>query len=84
GIDADTALDVHLGDKYEVVGNGVVIVFDGRVSFSNAARVREDQVLAVSGVQLHVLPEGYGFDPQKMEISTPYEEYDIEEAKAKS
>lgn len=84
GIDADTALDVHLGDKYEVVGNGVVIVFDGRVSFSNAARVREDQMLAVSGVQLHVLPEGYGFDPQKMEISTPYEEYDIEEAKAKS
>lgn len=78
GIDADTALDVRLGERYDVVGNGVVIVFDGRVSFSNAARVREDEMLAVSGVQLHVLPEGYGFDPQKMEISTPYEEYDME------
>lgn len=32
GIDADTALDVHLGERYDVVGNGVVIVFDGRVS----------------------------------------------------
>lgn len=82
GIDADTALDVNYGHRYDVVGNGVVIVFDGRVSFSNAARVGDDEMLAVSGVQLHVLPEGYGFDPQKMEISTPYADHGMEKAKS--
>lgn len=71
GIDADTALDVHLGGRYEVVGSGVVIVFNGRVTYSNAAYVGEDQPLALSGVTLHVLPAGYGFDPGTAQIVMP-------------
>lgn len=78
GIDADTALDVHVGSHYQVVGSGTVTVFNGRVSFSNAARVQEDEPMAVSGVQLHVLVEGYGFDPRKMRVHTPYDEFGME------
>lgn len=71
GIDADTALDVRLGERYTVVGHGVVIVFDGRVTYSNAANVGEDAPLALSGVTLHVLPEGYAFDPRRSKVITP-------------
>ncbi len=78
GIDADTALDVHVGSHYQVIGSGTVTVFNGRVSFSNAARVQEDEPMAVSGVQLHVLVAGYGFDPQKMEVHTPYDDFGME------
>lgn len=71
GIDEDTALEVQPGGPYTVVGNGAVTVFDGRVSFSNAADADEHDILALSGVTVHVLPRGYAFDPQKMEILTP-------------
>ncbi len=78
GIDADTALDVHVGSHYQVVGSGTVTVFNGRVSFSNAARVGEEDPMAVSDVQLHVLVDGYGFDPQKMRVHTPYDDFGME------
>ena len=62
GIDEDTAVALIPGSRFTVFGTGVVTVFDGRVSHSNAAEAGESRPLALTDVKLHVLPEGYGFN----------------------
>ena len=62
GIDGDTAIEVIPASRFTVIGSGVVFVFDGRVSHSNAAQVPQDAPLALTDVKVHVLPEGYGFN----------------------
>jgi cyanophycinase len=60
GIDEDTALIVHPGVSMEVVGNGAVTLVDGRsMIYSNINEVREGDVLAMSNIQLHLLPAGF-------------------------
>ncbi len=49
------------------------MVFDGRVSHSNAADVGEDEILAITDATLHVLPEGYSFNLQTMRPGLPGE-----------
>ncbi len=71
GIDENTAVDVHFGEPYRVLGSGAVTIFDGRIDYTNAADADEDDILAVSGVKVHVLPRGYGFDPKTMGIVLP-------------
>jgi cyanophycinase len=70
GIDENTAIDVRPGDSFEVIGEGAVFVFDGKVTHSNAAEAGDEEILAVTDVLMHVLPPGYRFDlrtkrPQK-------------------
>ncbi len=62
GIDGDTAIEVVPAKRFTVIGSGVVFVFDGRVTHSNAAQAAEDQPLALTDVKVHVLPAGYGFN----------------------
>ncbi|HEU4631224.1 MAG TPA: cyanophycinase [Gemmatimonadaceae bacterium] len=62
GLDEDTAVDVELGRRFRVVGCGAALVFDGRVSHTNAAEVARESVLALFDTRVHVLPDGYGFD----------------------
>ena len=62
GIDSDTAIEVLPARRFTVIGSGVVFVFDGRVTHSNASQVAEDEPLALVDVKVHVLPEGYGFN----------------------
>jgi cyanophycinase len=62
GIDGDTAIEVIPAKRFHVIGSGVVFVFDGRVTHSNAAQATEDDPLALLDVKVHVLPEGYGFN----------------------
>lgn len=71
GIDEDTAVDVRLGTEYRVLGSGAVTIFDGRIDYTNAADATPDEILAVSGVKVHVLPRGYGFDPKEMKMLLP-------------
>ncbi|NLG08392.1 MAG: cyanophycinase [Deinococcales bacterium] len=71
GIDEDTAVDVRFGEPYRVLGSGAVTIFDGRIDYTNAADAGEDDILAVSGVKVHVLPRGYGFDPKEMRMVLP-------------
>ncbi|HYC31909.1 MAG TPA: cyanophycinase [Gemmatimonadales bacterium] len=61
GIDSNTAIEVRPSDRFEVLGSGVVFVFDGRVSHTNAASVDEQAPLALTDAKVHVLPAGYGF-----------------------
>jgi len=65
GVDEDTgAVICREGghDVLRVVGRGVVTVFDGRNIVSNAHEARRTAPLLASGVVLHVLPAGSGFD----------------------
>ena len=61
GIDEDTAVVVR--DRVlEVFGSGSVTVIDaGGMTYTNLDD-REDALLAICGVRIHVLPEGFRFD----------------------
>ncbi|HEX2061619.1 MAG TPA: cyanophycinase [Thermoanaerobaculia bacterium] len=62
GIDEDTAIEVHPGEKFTVVGNGAVFVFDGTVTHTNAPEAGDDDVIAMTDSAMHVLPAGYAFN----------------------
>jgi cyanophycinase len=62
GIDGDTAVEVTPNQQFTVIGTGVVIVFDGRVTHTNASQVKDTAPLALADVKVHVLPAGYGFN----------------------
>lgn len=62
GLDEDTAIEVVLGHRFTVHGSGAVMVFDGRVTHSNAAEIDDTQILALTDSVVHVLAHGYGFD----------------------
>lgn len=65
GIDENTALELTPGDRFRVLGEGAVMVFNGRVTHTNAADSGPDDVLAITDSVIHVLPDGYGFDLQR-------------------
>lgn len=61
GIDENTAIIVKK-NEFEVIGEGAVTVIDGsQMNFTNAPDVRSGGNLALSGVKVHILPEGYKF-----------------------
>jgi len=62
GIDEDTAIEVQPGERFTVIGNGAVFVFDGTVTHSNAPEASDDDIIAMTDSGMHVLPEGYSFD----------------------
>lgn len=72
GIDEDTAIAVMPGGKLEVLGSRTVWIVDGRrITCSNVSELAPDEVLLLSDVRLHVLPEGYGFDlTQRLVLAT--------------
>jgi cyanophycinase len=62
GIDEDTAVEITANRRLTVLGKGVVMVFDGRVTHTNAAEVTSREGIALTDVRVHVLPERYGLD----------------------
>ena len=62
GIDENTALDLIPGKSFSVIGEGAVMVFDGRVSHTNAPDRAYSETLAVTDSLVHVLADGYGFN----------------------
>jgi cyanophycinase len=61
GIDEDTAIIVK-EDQFEVVGSGAVTVFDESESvYNNLDQLLHDEDLAIFGVKMHILPDGYRF-----------------------
>jgi cyanophycinase len=62
GIDEDTAVEITANRRLTVLGKGVVMVFDGRVTHTNAAEVSGREGIALTDVKVHVLPERYGLD----------------------
>jgi cyanophycinase len=62
GIDENTALELAPGERFTVLGEGAVMVFNGRVSHSNASDAGAEDTLAITDSVIHVLPTGYGFN----------------------
>lgn len=71
GIDENTALDLAPGKGFSVLGAGAVMVFDGRVSHTNAPESGAEDVLALTDSISHVLPDGYRFNLKSMRPITP-------------
>jgi cyanophycinase len=62
GLDEDTAIVVRDG-HFRVLGSGAVTVLDGRnLAYTNLDDGQQTTGYALFGVQLHILPAGYGFD----------------------
>lgn len=69
GIDEDTAIKVHPDLSFEVLGSNAVTIIDGStIKSSNVSELEQNEVLAVVGVTVHVLPKGYGYDITKKEV----------------
>ncbi len=71
GIDEDTAVEVTPGRRFTVLGKRSVMVFDGRVTHTNASRVEPDEPMALVGSTVHVLSAGYGFDLAEKRVILP-------------
>ena len=62
GIDENTAIVVR-DHQFEVVGDGSCTVVDfSEMTHNNMGELLRDEGLALCGIKLHVLPEGYKFD----------------------
>jgi cyanophycinase len=71
GIDERTAIFIRNGE-FEVVGEGVVTVMDGsKMTHSNLPYRRERELLAMFGVNVHVLPQGYKYNLKNREPIAP-------------
>lgn len=69
GIDEDTAIKVHSNASFEVVGTNCVTVIDGRTILnSNVSELNPEEIISLSNVTIHVLPNGYGFDLGKRTV----------------
>jgi cyanophycinase len=76
GIDEDTAISVHHG-VLRVLGRGAVSIVDaGALSHSNLETAHRDESLALCGVRLHILPEGYGFHMRTRSAITDWSEWE--------
>jgi cyanophycinase len=62
GIDEDTSIKVYPDLHFEVVGSNAVTIIDGKtIQSSNVSELNQNEILAITGVTVHVLPQGYGF-----------------------
>jgi cyanophycinase len=61
GIDEDTAIEV-CGDRFTVLGSGVVHVLDARTAVTDFPDARRGAPMLVSGAVIHSLPAGATFD----------------------
>lgn len=69
GIDEDTCIKVYPDMHFAVIGSNAVTIMDGKtISCSNVSELNQNEILAIMGVTLHVLPQGYGFDLKKRKV----------------
>jgi cyanophycinase len=62
GIDEDTGILVR-GDEFEVIGSGsITIVDESTATHNNLEDLLKDEMIALCGVKLHILPHGYRFN----------------------
>ncbi len=69
GIDEDTAIKLFPDMHFEIIGSNAVTVIDGRtIQSSNVSELNPDEILAIMGVTVHALPQGYGFDLENRKV----------------
>ncbi|SNR97257.1 cyanophycinase [Anaerovirgula multivorans] len=81
GIDEDTAIIVNKENQIRVIGSGVITIVDGKnIGFTNISEQYPDEPLAITNVNVHILPTGYKFNLINRRASIIEEETkDIEE-----
>ena len=69
GIDEDTAIKLYPDMHFEVIGSNAVTVIDGTtIQSSNVSELRPDEILSITGVTVHALPQGYGFELKSRKV----------------
>lgn len=63
GIDEDTAVVINRKGEMQVIGSQTVTIVDGnKCEHTNVSETRPEQPLALTGITVHILPQGYGFN----------------------
>lgn len=69
GIDEDTAIKLYPDMHFEVIGTNAVTILDGKtIKSSNVSELNPDEILAITGVTVHALPQGYGFELKNRKV----------------
>lgn len=62
GIDEDTSIKLYPDMHFEVIGTNAVTIIDGKsIQSSNVSEQKQNEILAIIGVTVHTLPQGYGY-----------------------
>lgn len=63
GIDEDTSIKLYPDMHFEIIGSNAVTIIDGKtIQCSNVSELNPNEILAIMGVSVHALPQGYGFN----------------------
>ena len=63
GLGEDTGIIIRNGYLIEAIGNGLVVIFDGKnIKHSNISSIDNGKAIAVENMHVHVLVDGYGYD----------------------
>lgn len=63
GLDEDTAIIVQPDRRFKVIGSNAVTILDAvKCSYTNASESRPDDILALTDIVIHILPNEYEFD----------------------
>ncbi len=69
GIDEDTAIKLYPDMHFEIIGSNAVTIIDGTaIQSSNVSELNPNEILAIIGVTVHTLPQGYGFDLENRKV----------------
>lgn len=69
GIDEDTAVKLYPDMHFEILGSNTVTLIDGKsIKSSNVSELNQNELLAIVGVTVHVLPQGYGYDLRSRKV----------------
>jgi cyanophycinase len=70
GIDENTAIKLYPDMHFEVIGSNAVTILDGMsIQASNVSELNPNEILAIMGVTVHVLPQGYGFNLKDRKVT---------------
>lgn len=63
GLGEDTGIIIRKGCLIEAIGNGLVVVFNGKhIRYSNISSIDTGEAIAVENMHVHTLVDGYGYD----------------------
>jgi cyanophycinase len=74
GLGEDTGIIIRKGCLIEAIGNGLVVVFDGKhIRYSNISSINSGEAIAVENMRVHTLVNGYGYDLLNEKFLMPLE-----------
>jgi cyanophycinase len=63
GLGEDTGIIIRKGCLLEAIGNGLVVVFNGKhIRYSNISSIDTGEAIAVENMHVHTLVDGYGYN----------------------